>query len=401
MYDDALRATLQAELDAIAAAGTFKRERVIASPQSSTIRLADGREVLNFCANNYLGLADDPTLIAAAHRALDTHGLGLASVRFICGTTDLHKALESAIASFHGTEDTILYAACFDANGGLFEPFLTAEDAIVSDELNHASIIDGIRLSKAARFRFRHDDLDDLASKLEEARSKGARRILISTDGVFSMDGDVARLDAICDLADRFGAMVHVDECHATGFFGPTGRGSAEHRGVLHRIDLITSTIGKALGGSVGGFTTGRKELIGLLRQRSRPYLFSNTLPPAVVGAALAVFERLTASTALRDQLAENTAYFRTAMTQAGFQIRPGEHPIVPVMLGDAALASEMAEQLLLEGIYVIGFSYPVVPMGKARIRVQVSAAHSREQLSHAVAAFTAVGRRLGVLDPA
>ena len=399
MYDDALRASLQSELDAIAAAGTFKRERVIASPQSSTIRLQDGREVLNFCANNYLGLADDGALIAAAHRALDSHGLGLASVRFICGTTDLHKRLEAAIATFHGAEDTILYAACFDANGGLFEPFLTADDAIVSDELNHASIIDGIRLSKAARYRFRHDDLDDLAAKLDEARAKGARRILISTDGVFSMDGDVARLDAICDLADRFGAMVHVDECHATGFFGPTGRGSAEHRGVLHRIDLITSTIGKALGGSVGGFTTGRKELIGLLRQRSRPYLFSNTLPPAVVGAALAVFERLSASTALRDQLAENTTFFRTAMTAAGFQIRPGEHPIVPVMLGDAALASQMADQLLDEGIYVIGFSYPVVPMGKARIRVQVSAAHTPAQLEHAVRAFTQVGQRLGVLS--
>ncbi len=399
MYDDALRASLQSELDAIAAAGTFKRERVIASPQSSTIRLQDGREVLNFCANNYLGLADDGALIAAAHRALDSHGLGLASVRFICGTTDLHKQLEAAIATFHGAEDTILYAACFDANGGLFEPFLTADDAIVSDELNHASIIDGIRLSKAARYRFRHDDLDDLAAKLDEARAKGARRILISTDGVFSMDGDVARLDAICDLADRFGAMVHVDECHATGFFGPTGRGSAEHRGVLHRIDLITSTIGKALGGSVGGFTTGRKELIGLLRQRSRPYLFSNTLPPAVVGAALAVFERLSASTALRDQLAENTTFFRTAMTAAGFQIRPGEHPIVPVMLGDAALASQMADQLLDEGIYVIGFSYPVVPMGKARIRVQVSAAHTPAQLEHAVRAFTQVGQRLGVLS--
>ncbi|MFM2163495.1 MAG: hypothetical protein RLZZ383_3007 [Pseudomonadota bacterium] len=398
MYDDALRASLQSELDAIAAAGTFKRERVIASPQSSTIRLEDGREVLNFCANNYLGLADDPALIAAAHQALDSHGLGLASVRFICGTTDLHKRLESAIADFHGTEDTILYAACFDANGGLFEPFLTADDAIVSDELNHASIIDGIRLSKAARYRFRHDDLDDLASKLDEARTKGARRILISTDGVFSMDGDVARLDAICEIADRYGAMVHVDECHATGFFGPTGRGSAEHRGVLHRIDLITSTIGKALGGSVGGFTTGRRELIGLLRQRSRPYLFSNTLPPAVVGAALAVFERLRGSTALRDRLAENTAYFRQAMTEAGFQIRAGEHPIVPVMLGEAALASEMADLLLHEGVYVIGFSYPVVPMGKARIRVQVSAAHSRAQLEHAVAAFTAVGRRLGVV---
>jgi glycine C-acetyltransferase len=323
---------------------------------------------------------------------------GLASVRFICGTLDLHRELEAAIATFHRTEDTILYAACFDANGGLFEPLLGEDDAIISDELNHASIIDGIRLCKAARYRFRHDDLDDLAVKLEEARHKGARRLLISTDGVFSMDGDVAKLDGICDLADRYGALVHVDECHATGFFGPTGRGASEHRGVLDRVDVITSTLGKALGGSAGGFTTGRKEIIAMLRQRSRPYLFSNTLPPVVAGASLAVFQQLSASTALRDKLAESTAWFRAAMTEAGFQIRPGVHPIVPVMLGDAALAGKMADRLLALGVYVIGFSYPVVPMGKARIRVQVSAAHSREQLAHAVGAFTQAGKELGVL---
>jgi glycine C-acetyltransferase len=398
MYTHDLRAALQSELDAIAAAGTFKRERVISSPQAAEITLADGTTSINLCANNYLGLADDPGLIAAAHATLDRYGLGLASVRFICGTLDLHRELEAAIATFHRTEDTILYAACFDANGGLFEPLLGEDDAIISDELNHASIIDGIRLCKAARYRFRHDDLDDLAVKLEEARHKGARRLLISTDGVFSMDGDVAKLDGICDLADRYGALVHVDECHATGFFGPTGRGASEHRGVLDRVDVITSTLGKALGGSAGGFTTGRKEIIAMLRQRSRPYLFSNTLPPVVAGASLAVFQQLSASTALRDKLAESTAWFRAAMTEAGFQIRPGVHPIVPVMLGDAALAGKMADRLLALGVYVIGFSYPVVPMGKARIRVQVSAAHSREQLAHAVGAFTQAGKELGVL---
>jgi glycine C-acetyltransferase len=399
MYSPSVQQQLQAEIDAIRDAGTFKRERVIASPQSATIRLEDGREVLNFCANNYLGLADDEGLVEAAHATLDDYALGMASVRFICGTLDLHKRLEAAISRFHGFEDTILYAACFDANGGLFEPILGEHDAIVSDELNHASIIDGIRLCKAARYRFRHDDMDDLAVKLEEASHKGARRILISTDGVFSMDGDVARLDLICDLAERYGAMVHVDECHATGFFGPTGRGACEHKGVLGRVDVITSTIGKALGGSAGGFTTGRKEIIELLRQRSRPYLFSNTLPPVVAGAALAVFDRLSSSTELRDRLAANTAHFRAGMNAAGFQIRPGEHPIVPVMLGDAALASRMADALLDQGVYVIGFSYPVVPLGKARIRVQVSAAHTREQLDRAIAAFTAVGRALGVLS--
>jgi glycine C-acetyltransferase len=399
MYTEVVRAQLQAELDGIAAAGTFKRERVIVSPQSATIRLEDGSEVLNFCANNYLGLADDPGLVQAAHAALDQYALGMASVRFICGTLDVHKQLEAAISAFHRTDDTILYAACFDANGGLFETICGPEDAIISDELNHASIIDGIRLSKAQRYRFRHDDMEDLRLKLDEAVHKGARRILISTDGVFSMDGDVAQLDRICDLAEAYGAMVHVDECHATGFFGPTGRGSCEHKGALERVDVITSTIGKALGGSAGGFTTGRKELIGLLRQRSRPYLFSNTLPPVIAGAALAVFEKLSASTALRDRLAENAVWFRTAMTEAGFAIRPGEHPIVPVMLGDAALATRMADALLSRGIYVIGFSYPVVPMGKARIRVQISAAHTQEHLKRAVAAFREVGLELGVLS--
>jgi glycine C-acetyltransferase len=398
MYTDDVRSQLQAELESIRAAGTFKRERVIASPQAATIELEDGSSVLNFCANNYLGLADDAELVEAAHRALDDYGLGMASVRFICGTLDLHKRLEAAISQFHGTDDTILYAACFDANGGLFEPILGPDDALISDELNHASIIDGIRLCKAARYRFLHDDMDDLRLKLDEAKHKGARRILISTDGVFSMDGDVARLDLICELADRYGALVHVDECHATGFFGPTGRGASEHKGVLSRVDLITSTLGKALGGSAGGFTTGRREVIELLRQRSRPYLFSNTLPPVIAGAGLAVVERLSSSTALRDKLAENTAYFREAMTAAGFAIRPGEHPIVPVMLGDAALAGRMADALLARGIYVIGFSFPVVPVGKARIRVQVSAAHKRPQLERAVAAFTEVGRELGVI---
>jgi glycine C-acetyltransferase len=398
MLTDDIRASLQADLDGIRAAGTWKRERVITSPQSAVIRLESGAEVLNFCANNYLGLADDPGLVQAAHAALDQYALGLASVRFICGTTDLHKRLEQAISLFHGKEDTILYAACFDANGGLFETLLGPEDAVVSDALNHASIIDGIRLAKCARYRYEHDDMGDLEVKLEEARHKGARRVLVSTDGVFSMDGDVAKLDHICALAERYGAMVHVDECHATGFFGPTGRGAAEHAGALDRVDVITSTIGKALGGSAGGFTTGRREIIDLLRQRSRPYLFSNTLPPVIAGAALAVFERLSASTALRDRLAENTAWFRRAMTDAGLNIRPGEHPIVPVMIGDAALATRMADLLLQRGIYVIGFSYPVVPVGKARIRVQVSAAHTRAHLEQAVEAFAAVARELGMV---
>jgi glycine C-acetyltransferase len=398
MLTEHTRASMRAELDAIRQAGTYKTERVITTPQSADIRVADGSEVLNFCANNYLGLADDPGLIAAAHATLDRYGLGMASVRFICGTLDLHKELERTISDFHRTEDTILYAACFDANGGLFEPLLTEQDAIVSDELNHASIIDGVRLCKARRFRYKHDDMDDLRLRLAEAHEGGARRILVSTDGVFSMDGTVARLDTICDLADEYGALVHVDECHATGFFGPTGRGACEARGVLDRVDAITSTIGKALGGSSGGFTTGKAELIELLRQRSRPYLFSNTLAPVIAGAALEVFHRLGQSTELRDQLAANTAWFRAQMTAAGFQIRPGEHPIVPIMLGEAALATRMADALLARGIYVIGFSFPVVPHGKARIRVQISAAHTRDHLQRAVTAFTEVGKELGVL---
>ncbi len=398
MYHDDVRSSLRAELDAMRAAGTFKAERVITSPQSADISVANGDHVINFCANNYLGLANDAGLVQAAHETLDRYALGMASVRFICGTLDLHKELEASISQFHRKEDTILYAACFDANGGLFEPLLDERDAIVSDSLNHASIIDGIRLCKAARFRYAHDDMADLRAKLVEARAGGARRILISTDGVFSMDGDIAQLDVVCALADEFGAMVHVDECHATGFFGPTGRGACEHKGVLDRVDVITSTIGKALGGSAGGFTTGRAEIVAILRQRSRPYLFSNTLPPVIVGAALAVLERLSTSDDLRQRLAENTAYFRKAMTDAGFDIRPGVHPIAPVMLGDAALASKMADALLQRGIYVIGFSYPVVPMGKARIRVQVSAAHTRAHLERAVAAFTEVGRELGVI---
>lgn len=398
MLSPDLKASLQAEIDAIRTAGTFKAERVITTPQRADIRVADGSEVINLCANNYLGLADNPELVAAAHATLDRYGLGYASVRFICGTSDLHKSLEDEISRFHSKEDTILYAACFDANGGLFEPFLGKEDAIISDALNHASIIDGVRLCKAMRFRYEHNSMSDLETQLKAAREAGARRVIITTDGVFSMDGDVANLSAICDLADAYGALVHVDECHATGFFGPTGRGAAEHCGALDRVDLITSTLGKAMGGSAGGFTTGPAEIISLLRQRSRPYLFSNTLPPVVAGAALAAFRMLSSSDALRATLVSNTAYFREAMTDAGFKLRPGSHPIVPIMLGDAALATRMADALLAEGIYVIGFSFPVVPKGQARIRVQISAAHTRSHLERAVAAFTKVGRQLGVI---
>jgi len=397
MLPDDVRTDIQAQLDAMRQAGTFKSERVITTPQSAEIGVQGGDEVINLCANNYLGLADDEGLVQAAKDTLDRYKLGMASVRFICGTLDLHKQLEAAIARFHRKQDTILYAACFDANGGLYEPLLGKEDAIVSDALNHASMIDGIRLCKAARYRFAHDDMDDLDRQLGEARAAGARRILVTTDGVFSMDGDIAQLDRICDLADQYDAMVHVDECHATGFFGPTGRGACESKNALHRVDLITSTIGKALGGSSGGFTTGKREVIDLLRQRSRPYLFSNTLAPVVAGAALEVFKRLTASSSLRDTLADNTAYFRKGLTEAGLNVRPGTHPIVPVMLGDAALAANMADKLLDEGIYVIGFSYPVVPKGQARIRVQVSAAHTKDHLDRAIAAFTKVGRELGV----
>ncbi len=385
-------------LESIRTDGLFKAERVITSPQSSEIELADGRRVLNFCANNYLGLADHPQVIAAAKRALDSHGFGMASVRFICGTQDLHKQLEAKIAAFFGTEDAILYAACFDANGGLFEPLLGEEDAIISDALNHASIIDGVRLCKARRYRYANCDMADLEAQLKQARSDGVRDILITTDGVFSMDGFIAPLDRITALAAKYDALVHIDECHATGFLGATGRGSAEARGVLDRIDIITGTLGKALGGALGGFTTGKREVVELLRQRSRPYLFSNSLPPHVVAAGIEVFDMLAGAGDLRATLVENTRYFREQLAKAGFDLKPGEHPIVPVMLYDAPLAQQFAAGLLDEGIYAIGFFFPVVPKGQARIRTQVSAAHSREQLDRAIAAFTKVGHALGVI---
>ncbi|WP_028523822.1 glycine C-acetyltransferase [Runella limosa] len=387
---------LQQELNALKEAGLYKSERIIVSPQSAEITVQDGREVLNFCANNYLGLSSHPEVIKAAHEALETHGFGLSSVRFICGTQDIHKELERQTAAFVGAEDCILYAAAFDANGGVFEPLLGEEDAIISDELNHASIIDGIRLCKAKRFRYQHNNMEDLEAQLRASAS--CRRRLIVTDGVFSMDGTIAQLDKICDLADQYQALVMVDECHASGFMGKTGRGTPEHKGVLGRIDIITGTYGKALGGASGGFTAARKEIVELLRQRSRPYLFSNTLAPSIVGASLKVLELLRQSTALRDKLEANTRYFREAMTAAGFDILPGEHPIVPIMLYDAPLAQEFAKQLLEEGIYVIGFFYPVVPKGKARIRVQISAGHEPEHLQRAVEAFVKVGQRLGVI---
>ncbi|HKQ56498.1 MAG TPA: glycine C-acetyltransferase [Candidatus Eisenbacteria bacterium] len=398
---DAMKPQIQAELEKIRAAGLWKDERVLGSAQGAEVKLADGREVLVFCANNYLGLSSHPDVIAAAHRALDERGYGLSSVRFICGTQDLHKTLEKKIASFLKTDDTILYAACFDANGGVFEPLLGEEDAIISDALNHASIIDGVRLCKAQRWRYENNDMKDLERCLKEADAKGCKQKLIATDGAFSMDGTVANLAAICDLADRHRAMVMVDDCHGTGFLGATGRGSTEHCGVMGRVDIITGTLGKALGGALGGFTSGRKEIIELLRQRSRPYLFSNTLPPAVVGASIAVFDLLSASTTLRDKLAANTKRFRAAMTAAGFEIKAGEHPIVPIMLYDERLAHDMARRLLEQGIYVIGFSYPVVPKGQARIRVQLSAAHEPRHIDRAVEAFSAVGRELGVLKAA
>lgn len=391
-----IKEELQKELATLKEAGLYKTERIIVSPQSSVIAVQDGREVLNFCANNYLGLSSHPEVIKAAHEALETHGFGMSSVRFICGTQDIHKELERQTAEFVGAEDCILYAAAFDANGGVFEPLLGEEDAIISDELNHASIIDGIRLCKAKRFRYKHNDMTDLENQLQAAST--CRRVLIVTDGVFSMDGTIAQLDKICDLADQYGAMVMVDECHASGFMGKTGRGTPEHKNVLGRIDIITGTYGKALGGASGGFTAARKEIVELLRQRSRPYLFSNTLAPSIVGASLKVLELLRASTALRDKLEANTRYFREAMTAVGFDILPGEHPIVPIMLYDAPLAQEFAKQLLEEGIYVIGFFYPVVPKGKARIRVQISAGHEPEHLQRAVAAFTKVGQKLGVI---
>ena len=376
--------------------GLYKDERVITTPQGARIGVAGGAEVLNFCANNYLGLANHPRLVAAARRALDDHGFGMASVRFICGTQDLHKSLEAAVAKFFGTEDTILYSSCFDANGGLFETILSEEDAVISDALNHASIIDGVRLCKAKRFRYAHADMDELESKLKEAQS--ARTRLIATDGVFSMDGDIAPLEDIAALAEKYDALLMVDDSHATGFVGATGRGSAEHCGVHDKVDIFTSTFGKALGGASGGFTTGHREIVDLLRQRSRPYLFSNSLPPPLVAASLKVFELLTESGALRERLMDNTRYFRMQMTEAGFDIRPGEHPITPIMLYDAKLAQLMAATLLEKGIYVIGFSYPVVPKGQARIRVQLSAAHERAHLERAVEAFTAVGKEMGVI---
>lgn len=387
-----------AELDSLREQGLFKAERVITGPQSAEIELADGRKVLNFCANNYLGLADHPEVIQAAKDALDSHGFGMASVRFICGTQDLHKQLEARIAEFFGTEDTILYAACFDANGGLFEPLLGEEDAIISDALNHASIIDGVRLCKARRYRYANSDMADLEKQLQQAKADGARTIMITSDGVFSMDGFIAPLDELTSLAAKYGALVHIDECHATGFLGATGRGSAEVRGVMDRIDIFTGTLGKALGGALGGFTTGPREVIELLRQRSRPYLFSNSLPPHVVAAGIKVFEMLAAAGDLRERLVENTRYFRERMTAAGFDIKPGVHPICPVMLYDAPLAQKFAARLLEEGIYAIGFFFPVVPKGQARIRTQMSAAHTREHLDRAIAAFTRVGLELGVI---
>jgi glycine C-acetyltransferase len=392
-----VKQALQGELKDIADAGLTKSERIITSPQDSHITVQGGQEVLNFCANNYLGLANHPKLIEAAHKALDDRGYGLASVRFICGTQDIHKELEARIAEFLGMEDSILYASCFDANGGLFEVLLGPEDAIISDELNHASIIDGIRLCKAKRFRFLHMDMVDLEAKLKEARENGARRVMIATDGVFSMDGDIAPLGDICDLAEKYDAMVMIDDCHATGFLGKGGRGSWEHCGVGGRIDIITSTLGKALGGASGGFTAASNEVVELLRQRSRPYLFSNSVAPTLVAASIACLDLLTSTTELRDRLEANTTRFREAMVEAGFDIR-GETPIAPVMLGDARLAMQMADALLKEGIYVIGFSYPVVPKGKARIRTQISAAHTREDVERAIEAFLKVGRDLKLI---
>jgi glycine C-acetyltransferase len=383
------KASIANDLEEIKNAGLWKTERLISSDQKNLITLADGSEVLNMCANNYLGLANNPEVIKAAKDSLDRWGFGLASVRFICGTQTLHKTVEQKVSDFLGMEDTILYAACFDANGGLFESILTAEDAVISDELNHASIIDGVRLCKAVRYRYKNNDMADLRAKLEEAKANNARRILITTDGVFSMDGTVAQLDKICDLADEFDAMVHHDDCHATGFMGKTGRGVHEYKGVMDRVDIITSTFGKALGGASGGFTSGRKEIIDMLRQRSRPYLFSNSLAPSICAATLKVLEMLSASTEYRDRLEDNTHYFRKGMQAAGFDVDDGDHPIVPVMLGDAKLAQEMSAKLLEKGIYAIGFFFPVVPKGKARIRTQISAKHTKEDLDRAIKAFS------------
>nr|MBS0036677.1 glycine C-acetyltransferase [Saprospiraceae bacterium] len=392
---DSVRKKLQKEISEIREAGLYKEERIITTPQAAEIT-ANNREVLNFCANNYLGLSSHPQVVEAAKKSIDSHGFGLSSVRFICGTQDLHKELERKIADFTGMEDAILYAAAFDANGGLFEPLLTKEDAVISDELNHASIIDGIRLCKAARYRYKNSDMKDLEEKLVEA--SGARRRLIATDGVFSMDGTIAKLDEICDLAEKYDAMVMIDDCHSTGFMGKTGRGTHEYKGVMDRIDIVTGTFGKALGGASGGFTAARREIVEVLRQRSRPYLFSNTVAPAIVGASIAVLDTLTSNTEWRDKLESNTRYFREGLANRGFDIIPGEHPIVPIMLYDAKLSQEFATALLKEGIYVIGFYFPVVPKGKARIRVQLSAAHDRDHLDRALDAFEKVGKELKVI---
>lgn len=390
-----LKPVLEKELEEIKAAGLFKQERIISSPQGADI-IANGKPVINFCANNYLGLSSHPKVIEAAKKAIDSHGYGMSSVRFICGTQDIHKELEKRIATFLGTEDTILYAAAFDANGGVFEPLLNEQDALISDELNHASIIDGIRLCKADRHRYKHNDIADLEEKLKATQDK--RHRMIVTDGVFSMDGTIAQLDKICDLADKYAALIMIDECHASGFMGKTGRGTHEYRNVMGRIDIITGTLGKALGGAMGGFTSGKKEIVEILRQRSRPYLFSNSLAPSIVGASIAVLNMLSETTTLRDKLWDNTQYFRKKITEAGFDIKPGEHPIVPIMLYEAKLAQDFASKLLDEGIYVTGFFYPVVANGNARIRVQLSAAHEKHHLDKAIEAFTKVGKELGVL---
>lgn len=393
-----LKTRLREELKSIEEAGLYKKERIITSPQGAEITLSTGQKVLNFCANNYLGLSSHPKVLEAAHKALETHGFGMSSVRFICGTQDLHKELEEKISKFLGTEDTILYAAAFDANGGVFEPLFNELDAIISDELNHASIIDGVRLCKAKRYRYKNNDMNDLEAKLKEANQEGARNKIIVTDGVFSMDGFIAQLDEIVKLAEQYDALIMIDECHSTGFIGPTGRGTHEFHNVMGKIDIITGTLGKALGGAMGGFTSGRKEIIDMLRQRSRPYLFSNSLMPAIVGASIAVIDMLSETTELRDKVMNNAAYFRSKMTEAGFDIKPGIHPITPVMLYNARLSQLMADELLNEGIYVIGFFYPVVPRDQARIRVQLSAAHETGHIDRAVEAFVRVGKKFNVI---
>ncbi|MEK0422445.1 MAG: hypothetical protein RLZ95_355 [Bacteroidota bacterium] len=397
MYDQ-FKPFLTKELEAIKEAGLYKKERIITSPQAAAITIQGGKEVLNFCANNYLGLSSHPKVIEAAKAAIDSHGFGLSSVRFICGTQDIHKTLEEKISHFLGTEDTILYAAAFDANGGVFEPLFGDKDAIISDSLNHASIIDGVRLSKCMRYRYEHNSMEDLEAKLKEAIAAGAVQKIIVTDGAFSMDGTIAQLDKIVALAEKYEALVMTDECHSTGFLGKTGRGVHELKGVMGKVDIITGTLGKALGGASGGFTSGKKEIIELLRQRSRPYLFSNTLAPSITGASIAVFDLLSQTTELRDKLEANTKYFREKITAAGFDIKPGTHPIIPIMLYDAVISQKMAEKLLEKGIYVIGFYYPVVAKGQARIRVQISAAHTTQQLDKAIHAFVEVGKELGVI---